>query len=289
MFQWCLERVVFILDICKMEIENIQEFHQRLKLMLVEIHKICVGNGIKYTMIGGSLLGALRHQGFIPWDDDMDIAMTYDNYKRFLEIVTTMKHDWLEFETAGLSVGCYQPFLKAYDNRTTFLEGHMDSPKGIFIDIFPICKCGNSLKDALRERRKYRFWQSLLKRKGYKFHTGGLRETILGNMAKCFSVDFLVGKLRNQMEVLSLKDYAYSADFDGTVKGIVPSYLFKSYSLYKFNDNEFMGITEAEQYLRLVFGDYMQLPPVEKQVPHHIAYMNLDLPYREYVKLQKHK
>ena len=45
-----------------MEIENIQEFHQRLKLMLVEIHKICVGNGIKYTMIGGSLLGALRHQ-----------------------------------------------------------------------------------------------------------------------------------------------------------------------------------------------------------------------------------
>lgn len=267
----------------KMEIENLKEFHQRLKLMMVEIHKICIENDIKYTLIGGSLLGALRHKGFIPWDDDMDIAMTYDNYKHFLEVVQNLRHDWLEFATAGITASCYQPFLKAYDNRTTFQEGHMDSPKGIFIDIFPISKCGNTMKEALRERRKYRFWQSLLKRKGYTFHTGGLRESILCSLAKCFSIDFLVDKLKKQMETLSLKNYAYSADFDGTVKGIVHSDLFRSYCLYQFEDCRFMGITEADKYLRLVFGDYMQLPPENQRIPHHIVYMNLDLPYHEYI------
>lgn len=265
-----------------MEIENIKEFHHRLALLMVEIHRICKENDIKYTMIGGSLLGALRHKGFIPWDDDMDIALTYDNYKRFLEVVKDIKHDWLEFETAGLAKGCYEPFIKAYDKRTTFLEGHADSPKGIFIDIFPITKCGNSMQESVKERRKYRFWQSLLKRKGYTFHTGGLREFVLRNMARCFSVSVLVGKLQKQLEHLSAKDYVYSADFDGTLKGIVPTDLFDSYKLYKFEEYEFMGITEADRYLKLVFGDYMQLPPEDKRVPHHIAYMNLDLPYREY-------
>lgn len=273
----------------QMEMTNINEFHQRLKLMMFEIHKICVENDIKYTMIGGSLLGAMRHQGFIPWDDDMDIALTYDNYKRLLEVVLNKKHEWLEFETAGISEGCYQPFLKAYDKRTTFLESHMDSPKGIFIDIFPICKCGNSIKEALKERRKYRFWQSLLKRKGYTFHTGGVRESILCNIAKCFSVDFLVYRLKKQMESLLQKDYTYSADFDGTIKGIVPTQLFNSYSFYKFDEYEFMGITDADKYLKLVFGDYMQLPPVEKRIPHHIAYMNLNLPYSEYMKTEHKK
>lgn len=266
-----------------MDIINIEEFHQRLKLMMVEIHKICVDNNIKYSMIGGSLLGALRHQGFIPWDDDIDIAMTYDNYKKFMGIVKRMNHEWLEFSTAGLTEGCYQPFLKAYDKRTTFLEGHMDSPKGIFIDIFPISKCGNTMTEALRERRKYRFWQSLLKRKGYTFHTGGVRELFLKTLAKCFSVDFLVRKLQSQMERLSHTNAALSADLDGTVKSIVPSKFFDDYCLYKFDEYEFMGIVEADKYLTQVFGNYMQLPPANQQVPHHIEYLNLSLPYSQYV------
>ena len=71
---------------------------------------------------------------------------------------------------------------------------------------------------------------------------------------------------------------------DGSTKGIVPSDLFNDYILYFFGEYQFYGIKNADEYLKLVFGDYMKLPPLEKQVPHHFAYLNLDLPYKDYVK-----
>ncbi len=265
-----------------MKSEDINNFHHRLALMMDEIHKICMANDIQYTMIGGTLIGAMRHQGFIPWDDDIDIAMTYENYKRFIDIVFQQKHEWLEFCIAGRTPDFYHPFLKVYDKQTTFIEGHTDKPRGIFVDVFPIVCCGDTKQQALKKRRVYRFWQSLLKRKGYTFHTGGGREFVLKMIARCFSVKFLMSKLNNQLEHLSVCSYKLSADFDGTESGIVPTRLFKTYQLYKFEEFEFMGISCADEYLRFVFGDYMQLPPVEKRTPHHIVYMNLNLPYTNY-------
>ena len=71
---------------------------------------------------------------------------------------------------------------------------------------------------------------------------------------------------------------------DGTEKGIVPSDLFARYEQKQFDGHEFYVISAYDEYLRLVFGDYMQLPPVDKRKPHHIAYLNLCLPYKEYLR-----
>lgn len=263
--------------------QQLKAFHDRLALLMNEIHKICIANGLRYTMMGGTLIGALRHKGFIPWDDDMDIALPYEDYKKFISIIFNQKHEWIEYCLAGKSDGYYSPFIKAYDTRTTFVEWDKGGKaKGIFIDIFPIVNAGNTKEEALREYNKHRFWQSLLKRKEYRLDTGIVRECVLSLVAKFFSVSYIMKVIDAHYDRLASKSATYSSDMDGTTKGIVPSYIFESYKMYKFGEYEYMGVEKSDEYLYLIFGDYMKLPPVEQQVPHHIKYINLNLPYRVY-------
>lgn len=263
---------------------QLEPFHKRLALLMNEIHNLCVANNIAYTMLGGTLIGALRHRGFIPWDDDIDIGMTYDNYKRFVSVAFSMKHEWVEFDLAGKTDNYYCPFIKAYDKRTTFIEGDRDIPKGIFIDIFPIVYAGNSKPQAYLSFKKHRFLQALLKRKAYHYETGRKREMLLNILAKHFTVNFLMSCMDKQYEKLNKKEKYYSSDMDGTVNGIVPTYLFNDYQLYDFDEYKFMGVKSADEYLQTVFGNYMQLPPIEKRVPHHIDYIDLNMPYRNYIR-----
>lgn len=266
------------------EQQNMEAFHKRLALVMQEIHSICEKNNIKYSMIGGTLLGAIRHKDFIPWDDDIDIAMPYHDYIKFKNIVFSMHHEWLEFNLAGKTPQYFIPFIKAYDSRTTLIEEYSENPKGIFIDIFPLSYVGNSMKEALKEFKYHKFLSALLKRKGYRFSTGKIREFVFNVFATAISQKILVNKIENHYESLNLKRKKYISDMDGSTKGIVPSDLFNDYILYNFGEYQFYGIKNADEYLKLVFGDYMKLPPLEKQVPHHFAYLNLDLPYKDYVK-----
>lgn len=260
---------------------QLEPFHKRLALLMNEIHNLCVANNIAYTMLGGTLIGALRHRGFIPWDDDIDIGMTYDNYKKFVEVAFSLNHEWLEFDLAGKTI-FYYPFIKAYDNRTTFLEDMRKDAKGIFVDIFPISYAGNTFEDAYKEFRKHRYYQSILKRKSYRFATGYMKEFLLHMIAKLYSVPYLMKVITSHYEELNLSKKCFSSDMDGTKKGIVPSDIFDSYKMYEFEGYEFMGVVDADRYMRLVFGDYMKLPPIDQRVPHHIDYLNLELPYKDY-------
>ena len=269
-----------------MEIVDLSEFHQRLKLMMIEIHKICIDSGINYTLMGGSLLGAFRHQGFIPWDDDMDIAMTYDNYKKFINIVNKNKHEWLEFDIPEYNDEYYSSFIKAYDNRTTFVENGRDKAKGIFIDIFPIVGAGDTMSEALKEYKKHRFLKAVLQRKSYKMKTGFARELIIRFVGLFFSRKYLVSSIYKHYDDLNKSHKQFSSDMDGTIRGIVESEIFGSFKLTKFEDTQFMVIEQADKYLTHVFGDYMRLPPKQKQKPHHIEYMDLNLPYSLYNKRQ---
>lgn len=267
---------------------DLKEFHHRLCLLMNEVHKICIDNNIKYTMMGGTLIGALRHKGFIPWDDDIDIGMTYDNYKRFVEVAFSLNHEWVEFDLAGVTDDFFFPFIKAYDNRTTYLEGYRDTPKGIFIDIFPVVYAGNSKVSAYLSFKRHRFFHALLKRKAYHLDTGETREKFLALLAKQFSVNSIMTIINKNYEHLNKKKKTYSSDMDGNTHGIVPSFLFDDYQFYDFDGFKYMGMKNADKYLRLVFGNYMELPPEEKRVPPHIDFMDLHLPYREFLR-QKNK
>lgn len=265
--------------------EELELLHQRLGIIMNEIHTICVDHNINYTLLGGSLIGAIRHKGFIPWDDDLDIGMTYSDYKRFLEVISTNKHEWLEFALAGKTENYYNPFVKAYDSRTTFIENALDDPKGVFVDIFPIVYSGNSRFISKIEFYKHRLLLAPLVRKSYKYDDKNpIKEKILTWIGKTFTVDFFMNRINRQYEKLAKQPTKYSSDMDGNTHGIVVSSYFTEYVDYEFEQYKFRGIKNADAYLRDDFGDYMQLPPVEKQIPHHFEYINLNLPYREYKK-----
>ena len=263
---------------------SLDDLHSRLLLLMEEVHIICIKNNIKYTLMGGTLLGAARHKGFIPWDDDMDMGIMWDDYKKFRDIVLEMKHDWLEFDLAGDTNKYWGPYLKVYDKRTTFWETDRtrDLVKGVFIDIFPIVYAGDSKEEALKEFKHHRFLQAFLRRRGYRYHTGVLREFAFTFVGKMFSNKFWMKKINAQYERLCETPKEYVSDMDGSKKGIVPATFFSDYELRPFENCEFYCIKDADSYLRFVFGDYMKMPPEKDRVSHHIVYMNMNLPYVEF-------
>ena len=269
--------------------QDLEGLHHRLCILMNEIHNICIENNIKYTLMGGSLLGAVRHKGFIPWDDDIDMGLLWDDYKRFLDVVIHLKHDWLGFDLIDVTENYWLPFLKIYDKRTTFWETdrRRELVKGIFVDVFPIVYAGNTKEEALKEFRHHRLLQAFLRRRGYRFHTGIIREFLFTSIGKMFSNRFWMNKIIKQYERLCRTPLKYVSDMDGSEKGVVPAYLFDDTELLPFEEYHFCCIKKAGEYLSLIFGnDYMQLPPIELRDSHHIIYMNMDLPYKDFVKIE---
>ena len=265
---------------------NIIEFHNRLLEIMKQVHIICVDNDIKYTLIGGSLIGAIRHQGFIPWDDDMDIGMTWDNYVKFLQVIKIYHHEWLEFDYPDCREDYYQTFVKAYDSRTTFVEEQhsLKQARGIFIDIMPISNAGNTYCHACFQFKCHKLLLAFYRRRGYDLGKNIIKETTFRFVGKLFNTHFWNLLIRKQYDWLNRKYSIFVSDMDGNTKGIVKAELFKKYKLVKFEGYDLMAISKFDEYLKHVFGDYMKLPPIEEQTPHHLVYLNLSESYKDYLK-----
>jgi len=266
-----------------MEDHDLKELHQHLLLIMQEVHSICTENNIHYTLAGGTLIGALRHKGFIPWDDDLDIMMPYKDYERFKEVVFAEQHEWLEFNVIGKTPGCYRTIIKAYDSRTTLIQTNNNTPKGVFIDIFPFVSVGNTILGAKFEYYLYRLFVAPLVRKTNVYgDKNPIKEFILTAVGKALPASFWYGCIKRQYERLSKRQTKYVSDLDGSPNGIVKREFTEEYELTPFENCQFYRFTHADEYLTSVWGDYMQLPPEEKRKPGHIAYLNVNLPYRNY-------
>ena len=262
---------------------TLSKLQSRLTDLLQKVHLICVENGIHYTMMGGTLIGALRHQGFIPWDDDIDIGMPYEDYKKFISIVTSHEYEGLAFGIPGKTEDYYQAFVKVFDTTTTLKENNRtkSKPKGIFIDVFPLTYVGDNWLQAYGAARVHRFWRDILTRKDFHLSKGlfVLVEWLYILLGKFVSLNFAIKQINAHYEKLAMKKTHLMADLDGNNKGFVPAYLFDEFALYDFKSYQFYGMKKADEYLRFVFGDYMRLPPKNQRNPHHIGFMNLNRSY----------
>lgn len=258
--------------------DNITKLHSVLIQMLGDIKDFCDSNDLSFFLVGGSALGAVRHGGFIPWDDDLDIGMTYEDYLKFLKIFVNDKY-YLE---PGLTEDFPLPYAKVKLKGTTLLEKETKNRKmhayGIFIDIFPINDISNNCIIARLQYIASKFYIArCLARYGYQTDNK-LKKIVMG-----ISKIFVNGFIEKRMYKFITKNRKNSKKCtliwsQGSFSQLV--YLKRKifpYSKIKFESLNDINIpSDVDYYLKCCFGDYMELPPVEKRVSSHFEYLNFN-------------
>lgn len=250
------------------------------------IDKVCREHGLQYYIWAGTLLGAVRHGGFIPWDDDMDIGMPRPDYERLMAHC----HEWMPepFEVIGShNRSDYPyPFAKAIDGSTTLLERpDFMFPEGLYIDIFPIDGYPSDERLAQQHIRRYKFWRHLLFLRGrdpFK-HGKGPRSWWPWLLHQVFSLKWLQDKVQGIMKEYPYEECERVIDHKLLGDGIVEKKWLGKGKPYTFEGKSYIGVENADACLTRFYGDYMTLPPKEKQVQHVYYYVDLDKPYREFV------
>ena len=250
---------------------------RKIELEIMEdVAEFCEKNGIDYFLCGGSMIGAVRHKGYIPWDDDIDIGMTRENYERF---TSSYKSDKYQICITGGDEDFYLPFVKIYDKRT-ILKGISDfgCELGVWIDIFPIDKVPSDPKKIDKFVKKMTFGMYVIIAataadiKKRKFSSRLFIHIIRAYM-KLFGIkkiDLLNKHIKAAKKYQNIETDKMGCVVWGYGRGeICDKYVFESTEFAPFEHLNLRILTNYDTYLSGVYGDYMKLPPVEKQVLKH--------------------
>lgn len=255
-----------------------REEMRKLQLGILEsIHRFCSSHSIKYSLACGTMLGAVRHKGFIPWDDDIDIYLLREDYNRLVQLFPEVYDNRYQLVSLERETYWDRPYAKAFDNRTLFIENSSDSVHiGVNIDIYPIDDVPDNERRWILYNRFRRFLQKINSVKNIKIGKGrSLWKNILLVFLK-FPVLFI--NRRHYAYFLSwysqLNDNkGYQSAFE-CVQGMLQKNrfrkaLFSELCEYQFEDKRFWGFKDYDEYLSNGYGDYWRLPPEEKRVSHH--------------------
>lgn len=244
--------------------------------ILDEIVRICEKFNLRYYLTGGTLLGAIRHNGFIPWDDDLDIAMPREDYDKFIELCKTQLDDKYYLHCHETDNNYWLIFAKIRKKGTELNESNIKDlsvQKGIYVDIFPL---DNAKKeDCFSKRVKtktIKFLYTLIYNKiGIETKKSGLIKCILF-FAKPFSIGFLSRLADKLMRSENRRETAYYVNYGSnynTVKQTIPKDKYEPSVKLKFEERDYLAPKDYDYVLRRVYKDYMQLPPEDKRVLRH--------------------
>jgi lipopolysaccharide cholinephosphotransferase len=247
---------------------SLEEIKQIEIQILDYVVDICEQNKLRYYLMYGTLIGAIRHKGFIPWDDDIDIAMPRPDYDKFIEITTNIDKNRFQVFSSN-NIDYFLGFGKVVDNHTQIVETEtIYSPdKKIWIDIFPfdgtpnpnafhskLCYIINKCRAAAvypcfpkGKGGNYLYWK-ICRMIGYKFFLNWYEK--LCRKYKYDESEY-VGLLSNRIEIF-------------------PRKMFRDTTKVEFEKKKYNAPIDYEGVLTINFGDYMQLPPENQRITHHI-------------------
>ncbi len=261
--------------------ENLKSFQKLLLLIVDEIDRICKKYDIKYTLFAGSLLGAVRHKGIIPWDDDIDIAMPREDFEYFFRVCEKeLDHKFNVVNIENTERYGYG-FSKLTLKKTKIVQKDIKNGNNIFeiwVDVFPYDNIPDSKFLSFKQNIINYFITKVLEERfdGIWGHPGILKRICYGifHIFNMFiSAEKLKKKLVNNMIKYNKKEtlfiscicgyYGYSAE-------IMPRNIFDDLAEYEFSERLLKGFRDYDSYLRAIYGDYMELPPEGKRHTHNL-------------------
>lgn len=258
------------------KINTAEELHSLLYNIASVFHTICVNNNIPYYMLGGTMLGAIRHKSIIPWDDDMDFGVPRRYFERLKKLLLKQLPSYYCVRDMENCTYIESPVFKIDDLRTEVIEFGMEKSKsriGVFIDVFP-----------LDDTNKYKFFsrnsfiQNLTRIDQYRNYcqreSMRLEKKCLAMLIKLIFLPFprlYFTKVANYLAMNGSGDYCANHFGFWRMKEIVPWGVMGKPTLYKIGSLKLYGVEHYDMYLNSLYKDYMKLPPENKRHMHLVS------------------
>ena len=259
----------------------LEQVHEIQLEMALEVKRICKMHNIKYSIIAGTLLGAIRHSGFIPWDDDLDIGMLRSDYEKFIEVCKYELSGDYFLQTWESDPGFALPIAKLRKNRTRFVERNSSDASlhsGIYIDIFPFDNVPRGkIKQVFQDRSTYILKRMLLIRMNYKFwNDTEFLKKMLYKILKGVSLPLTTDKIKRILYMTMIANNDRASEKAVAIGG---AYGYKKESIKKewlenlmevnFEGEKISAPVNYSEYLTYFYGDYMTPPPENKRYNRH--------------------
>ncbi len=245
--------------------------------ILKTIHRICEKHGIRYSLAAGSILGAVRHKGFIPWDDDVDLLLPRADYQRLCQILPQELPAHMEFRNGETDVSLPYRFGKVVNKRVEFIS-RITRPQyalgHVFVDLFPLDGCPSDPKALETLRKKHRLY-SMLHNAVYTAPAiyQGPKKLFAQTAGALLSPAWVSRRLLSLHQKYSQPGSALlcCGGYTWDAMWVHKASYFQDLALIPFEDGQFWAVSDPDAYLTAEFGDYMTPPPEDKRASTHQA------------------
>ena len=241
--------------------------------ILQNVAEFCSQNNIIYFLAYGTLIGAIRHKGYIPWDDDIDIAMPRPDYDRFIRLFNNLQQSHIKVIAMENDDHYGFSYAKVHDTRTIMNETQYKQDHfGVYIDVFPI----DGVKDK-KQVKRLRMANKCLHSKKANYKQRKMSKKIINFLGKVILFPFSTHTIVKFIDKMARKYPFGSTPLAGGIcdsmvgeRAIVDVNYFKDVQLQEFEGKLYNIPVGYDGWLRSIYGDYMKLPPEEKRITHHI-------------------